>query len=138
VRESRQSTPADLSPAKASPPPAHPSNRLIAQLNARWRVIDDPLQWILQRRKGNPRGKNSGWRNRSFCRTREALLRCIRELCCLPDEGQPRCIDAYRGVDEAALRQVRALPERHIDWSSSTHRYDDANLNACAANEAAE
>ena len=33
--------------------PAHPSNRLVAQLNANWRVVDDPLQWILQQRKGN-------------------------------------------------------------------------------------
>src|SRR5262245_57424372 len=55
--------------------PAHPSNRLVAQLNETWRVVDDPLQWILQRRKGNPRSRNSGWKNRSFCRTREALLR---------------------------------------------------------------
>ena len=47
----------------ASPPPnlanlphrpAHPSNRLVAQLNANWRVVNDPLQWRLQRRKGNP------------------------------------------------------------------------------------
>jgi hypothetical protein len=28
-------------------------------------------------------------------------------------------------VDEAALRQVRALPERHVE---STQRYGDANL----------
>jgi hypothetical protein len=119
--------------------PAHPSIRLIAQLNQHWRVIDDPLQWILQRKKGNPRAKNSGWQNRAFCRTREALLRCIRELCCLPDEDQPRCIHAYRGLDEAALGQVRALPERRVDSSSSsTHRHDEANLNACAANEAAK
>ena len=35
--------------------PAHPSSRLLAHLNENWRVVDDPLQWILQRRKGNPR-----------------------------------------------------------------------------------
>ena len=35
----------------------------------------------LQRKKGNPRTKNAGWRDRSFCRTREGLLRCIREYC---------------------------------------------------------
>jgi hypothetical protein len=29
--------------------PAHPSNRLVTQLNERWSVADDPLQWILQR-----------------------------------------------------------------------------------------
>jgi hypothetical protein len=51
--------------------PAHPLDRLVAQLNESWRVVDDPLQWILQRRKGNPRPKNSGWRDRSFCRTRD-------------------------------------------------------------------
>jgi hypothetical protein len=95
--------------------PAHPSNRLVAQLNASWRVIDDPLQWILQRRKGNPRKKNSGWRARSYCRTKDALLRCIREYCCLPDDGTLGCIEEYRGVDGAALQQIRALPEWHID-----------------------
>ena len=60
---------------------AHPSNRLVAQLNERWRVVDDPLQWILQRKKGNPRKKNSGWMSRSFCRTRGALLRCVDGYC---------------------------------------------------------
>ena len=34
---------------------ALPSNRLTVQLNKNWRIADDPLQWILQRRKGNPR-----------------------------------------------------------------------------------
>ncbi len=81
--------------------PAHPSNQLIAQFNATWRVVDDPLQWILQRKKGRPRKKHSGWRNRSFCRTRDALLRRIREYC--------------GPVDEDALQQVRALPEWHLD-----------------------
>jgi hypothetical protein len=79
------------------PSPAHPSNRLIAQLNTNWRVVDDPLQWILQRRKGNPRKKNSGWQDRSFCTTREGLLRCVCETC-----GE---------VDDEALAHIRALPE---------------------------
>jgi len=35
--------------------PAHPKNDIVAQLNATWRVVDDPLQWVLQRTKGNPR-----------------------------------------------------------------------------------
>jgi hypothetical protein len=79
--------------------PAHPSNRLVAQLNANWRVADDPLQWILQRRKGNPRDKNPGWRDRSFCRAREGLLRCVAQYC-----GE---------VDPLALAQLAALPPRH-------------------------
>ena len=79
--------------------PAHPSNYLVAQLNATWRVVDDPLQWRLQRKKGNPRTKNSGWRNRSFCTTRVELLRCVREYC-----GE---------VGPAALAKLIALPEHH-------------------------
>jgi len=84
---------------------AHPSNRLIAQLNKNWRVVDDPLQWILQRRKGNPRKKNSGWQDRSFCRTRGGLLRCVRENC---DE-----------VDQDAVTRLQKLPEFHPDWEQA-------------------
>ena len=82
--------------------PAHPSNRVVAQLNASWRVVDDPLQWILQRRKGNPRKKSLGWQGRSFCRTRDALLRCVREYC-----GE---------IDLEALSMLKDLPEWHPDW----------------------
>jgi hypothetical protein len=102
--------------------PAHPSNYLVAQLNATWRVVDDPLQWVLQRKKGNSRKKNCGWQGRSFCRTREALLRCIREVCCSPDQGQSRCIREYRGVDDAALQEVCALPDWHPDWDRGDER----------------
>ena len=68
--------------------------------------MDDPLQWKLQRKKGNPRSKNSGWRDRSFCRTRETLLRCVREYC--------------GAVDVWALAKVQALPEWHPDWDCET------------------
>jgi hypothetical protein len=85
--------------------PAHPSNRLTVQLNMNWRVVDDPLQWVLQRRKGNPRKKNSGWQDRSFCTTRDGLLRCIRELC--------------GAVDDEALTCLHALPELHFSWEPS-------------------
>ena len=97
--------------------PAHPSKRLVAQLNESWRVVDDPLQWKLQRKKGNPRGKNLGWQNRAHCSTREGLLACIREYCCLPNQGKSGCVYEYRGVNGGALQQVRALPEWHIDWN---------------------
>jgi hypothetical protein len=75
------------------------SNRLVAQLNGTGGVVDDPLQWILQRKKGTPRKKNSGWRSRSFCRTREALLRCVREYC-----GE---------VNVDCLAELQALPNWH-------------------------
>jgi hypothetical protein len=75
------------------------STRLVAQLNGTGGVVDDPLQWILQRKKGTPRKKNSGWRSRSFCRTREALLRCVREYC-----GE---------VNVDCLAELQALPNWH-------------------------
>src|SRR6516164_5604630 len=95
VREQLQSTGCETSQHQASRP-AHPSNRFIAQLNTNWRVVNDPLQWVLQRRKGNPRKRNSGWQDRSFCTTRAGLLRCVRELC--------------GAVSEEALTQLHALP----------------------------
>jgi hypothetical protein len=97
-------------PSPSSSPLAPPSNRLIAQLNENWRVVDDPLQWILQRRHGNPRKKNSGWDDRSFCTTREGLLRHIRERC-----GQ---------VDQAALAAISALPADHSMQNLDVRRTD--------------
>ena len=99
VRQPSAALPPVLVPSTLPSPPAHPSNRLTAQLNKNWRVVDDPLQWILQRRKGNPRKKNSGWQDRSFCTTREGLLRCIREYC-----GE---------VNQNALADLQALPDHH-------------------------
>ena len=50
---------------------------VVATLNCRWRVIvcKNSIQWILQTRRGGP----DSWRGRSFCRTREALVRCARQ-----------------------------------------------------------
>ena len=39
-----------------------------------------------------------------------------REYCWLPGRGTLRRIHQYRGVYGAALRQIRALPEWHVDW----------------------
>ena len=72
--------------------------------------MDDPLQWRLQRKKGNPRTKNPGWQDRSFCTTREGLLRCVREYC---DEVQP-----------AALGKLRALPLHHAMQNLDVRRTD--------------
>lgn len=68
-------------------------------LNGNWRVrLTDPLQWILERRRGRPTRKSTGWVGRSFCTQRTTLKRCIHEYC-----GE---------VDPNAPRQVEALPER--------------------------
>src|SRR5262249_14611138 len=50
---------------------------VVANLNARWRVIvcKNSIQWILQRRDGR---RANHWRGYWFCRTREALIRGVR------------------------------------------------------------
>jgi hypothetical protein len=72
---------------------------IIANLNAKWRVVDDPIQWILQVRKGRKGKRTTGYRGRSYCLSRTALLRCIREYC--------------GPVEPNALALIEALPERH-------------------------
>jgi hypothetical protein len=86
---------------KASVPPAAAKNEpsVIAALSKRWRVVDDPLQWILERRSTESGTKSTGWRARSFCMSRAALLRCIREHC--------------GPVDVDSLAVVTRLPEFH-------------------------
>jgi len=79
------------------------STRIVADLNAGWRVVDNPPhwapQWILQFRKGRQTAKSCGWRDRSYCTDRKSLLRCIREYC--------------SEIDPEALVTIRGLPERH-------------------------
>jgi hypothetical protein len=49
--------------------------RVVAVLNPKWRVIEcrDGIQWILQSRDSLK--PEVVWRGRSYCRTKEALLR---------------------------------------------------------------
>jgi hypothetical protein len=51
-------------------------SRVVAILNGKWRVIEcrDRVQWILQSRD-SPKPEAGLWRGRSYCRTKEALLR---------------------------------------------------------------
>jgi hypothetical protein len=65
------------------------------RLSDRWQIVCDPRQYILQHQKGGR------WRDRSFCVTRSALERVIRE---------------YVGhIDADARACVRALPPQHPD-----------------------
>jgi hypothetical protein len=76
--------------------------RVVAVLNAAWGVIEcrDGLQWILQRRGSPETSRGGDWRGRSYCRTKEALIRCARE---------------YAGeIDPDACRTLAALPARII------------------------
>lgn len=73
-----------------------PEYALVVQLNPGWRVVDIHLQWVLERRK--PDGK-SPWKGDSFCASKRALLRTIRQ----------RAGD----VNETAMAMLGALPEIH-------------------------
>lgn len=101
--------------AKPAPPPRHPRVRsivappdenddafpVLARLNEGWRIIASrDGTWVLQRQRGAHQSAND-WRSRVRCRTRPALLNCIR---------------MYAGdVDPAALALVDELPG-HRDW----------------------
>jgi hypothetical protein len=72
----------------------------VVQLNPDWRVVAcrDRVQWILQRRGSPEKPRRDDWRSRSYCRTREALIRCARE---------------HAGhIIPAALATLSSLPER--------------------------
>ena len=71
-------------------------------LNDRWRVVDDPLQWILQYRESDPSERSTGYKARSFCGSRGGLTRCVRDYC--------------GDVDPDALAQIGLLPDLRQDW----------------------
>ena len=78
------------------------------QLNNRWRVINDPLQFILQRKHTRNNKAGFSWDGRRFCRTRLFLLRSIRELA--------------EDVDSSALALIEALPDWHQDFDPDSLR----------------
>ncbi len=88
------------------------ADSFLFQISRNWRIAEDELQWILQRCKNlkqytSDRDHSENWRGRSFCRTRKALIRCIREYVKLePGEDQ--------GPVEAAVARVERFPEMHV------------------------
>ena len=74
--------------------------RVVAQLNTRWRVIEcsHRLQWILKRTVSTKTCATSRWQSRSFCGTKDGILRCSRQ------HAGP--------VEPAAAAVLAALPER--------------------------
>ena len=75
---------------------------VLIQLNANWRVADDPPQWTIEQRVSNPSGKDSGWRARKFIRRRDHLLWRIGEMC-----GK---------VDPKAVETIRSWPPGYVSW----------------------
>ncbi len=88
------------------------TDRFLLQISHNWRVAEDGLQWVLQscmhieRYSGN-RDDPRNWRGRAFCRTRAALLRCVREHVKLEDDENPALI-------EAAIARIERFPELHV------------------------
>ena len=78
---------------------AHPSPAFPIVLNERWRIVDDPLQWIVQRRKGTAREKNQGWQSERFHLSRDHMLEWIKEH--------------VTDLDSKAKAALISLPERH-------------------------
>lgn len=53
---------------------------VVARLNPKWRVIvcRDGIQWILQKHR-SAGSRSDVWQPESYCRTSDALRRCVRE-----------------------------------------------------------
>ncbi len=94
-----QAVPPGTDEPKATRRRADRSKPVVAILNDRWRVIDDGLQWVLQKRKGRPTPKSTGWRGRSYATSRTTLL----------DSVERRC----GPVDLDALGVLMTLPDDH-------------------------
>lgn len=83
-------------------------NTLPLVLNDRWRVVNDPIQWILQYRRRNmvlSAGSENprAWEGKHYCRTRDALLRCIREYAGEVDPMAVAIIGTWPGWHVSAL-----------------------------------
>ena len=74
---------------------------VVAAINARWRVVDNPLQWILQRSKPGANSERSRWQSMMFFRSRKGLLHYLVDE---PEAGE---------CEPSALNVLRALPEWH-------------------------
>ncbi len=75
---------------------------VLVQLNANWRVADDPPQWTIEQRVSKPSGKDSGWRARKFVRGRDHLLRRIGQMC--------------GTVDPKMVETIRSWPLGYVSW----------------------
>lgn len=72
---------------------------VVAVLNDRWRVRDDGLQWILERRQRRSNRRGTGWEGRSYCTQRRTLLGCVHDHC--------------GDLDADALSAINRLPDRY-------------------------
>ena len=75
-------------------------SRIVAVLNAKWRVVEcrDRVQWVLQSCDTREGLRSGVWRGRNYCRTKEALLRV-----CAAHAGE---------LDPTAVGLLAELPDR--------------------------
>lgn len=85
----------------------------VARLNENWRVVDcmDRIQWILQRRGSPGKSRRNDWRGRSYCRSKEFLVRCTREYCGPIDQAAAATLDALPDWIEEADARRSAAPQ---------------------------
>ena len=86
-------------PSQSGKATAHMLNRRPMAINGRWRISSDNIQWLVQYLSSIANGE---WSNRSFCRTRDGLIRAVKQKC-----GE---------VDDQVLGQIERLPQRFVDW----------------------
>lgn len=102
VKPARPPRPPRFQPSGARLDESDDAFPVLATLSDVWRIIASrDGTWVLQRQRGAHRSANY-WRSRARCRTRHALLNCIR-------------LYVTGDVDPASLAIVDALPG-HIDW----------------------
>ncbi len=92
------------------------ADNAVLQISRNWRIAEDHLQWILQRCKHKRRyatdpNHPSNWDGRSFCRTRKALIQCIRENVTLEAAEDPSLIQAAIASVERFSEMHRPMPE---------------------------
>ena len=77
------------------------TQKVLVQLNEKWRVSQDALQWLLQRKTGK-----DTWNTIHYVATKRSVLeRCIREERCMPTED--------------GRVQLMALPENFKDMANA-------------------
>jgi hypothetical protein len=93
---------------------------VIVLLNGRWRVIAcrHGIQWILQYRNRVETVARDVWRGRSYCRTREALIRV--------------CDDHAGIIDPDARATLDGLPERFPENQNALGRITGSVSTNCA------
>ena len=83
------------------------------ELNDRFRLAFDRLQWIIQRRERTTTEERSGWVAESFISSdKTVLLRCLEERGC----------QVAQLSDEAGAR-LKSLPETFKEWFEQTGKF---------------